>query len=157
VGSVAAATPASAFDLPAGLPVTVELTTPVNVDRFAAGDVIEGRLNKAIRDAHQKTLVPEGAVVHGRLMRVETRHSTPPEFTIALRWESIEVNGVKLPLSLRPDRRPAFNVSGPLRGLRQRGMAIELPQPGEGLYGVYHSRVDHWESGLRTEWLTARP
>jgi hypothetical protein len=93
-------------------------------------------------------------------MRVETRHSVQPEYTIALRWESVEIDGVKMPISLRPDRQPGISVSGlpgALVAMRRRGMAIELPRPGEGAYGVYHSRVGRVESGFRTEWLTARP
>ncbi len=147
--------PVPALDLPPGLPVTVETAAFIDANRAAAGDQIEGRLTKPIRDARQKTLVPEGAVVHGRLMRVEIRHSTPLEFTVALRWESIEVEGVRVPFSLRPDRRPGVGTT--LQGLRTRGMRIELPRPGEDQYGVYHSRADHWESGLRTEWLTGKP
>src|SRR5579871_529839 len=144
-----------ALDLPQGLPVTVEVNSPIDASRSAAGDHIEGRLTKAIRDG-QKTLVAEGAMVHGRLMRVETRHSMPPEYTAALRWETIEIDGTNSPVLLRPDRRsPNLGAIG--RGLRQRGMTIELPLPGEGSYGVYHSRTAVWEEHLKTEWLTFRP
>ena len=159
-GSVRAApgsTPAAFLDLPPGLPVTVELAATIHGDRAAAGDRIRGRLAKPLRDARQKVLAPEGTMVHGRLMRVETRHSSPPEFTVALRWESLEIDGVKLPFSLLPDRRPGNARLAPLGGLRQRGMTIELPLPGEGGYGVYHFRVEGVENGFRTEWLTARP
>ena len=159
-GDAPGSTPASTLDLPPGLPVTVDLITAIDSDQSAAGDVMEGRLTKPIRDARQKTLVPEGARVQGRLMRVETRHSVQPEYTIALRWESVEIDGVKMPISLRPDRQPGISVSGlpgALVAMRRRGMAIELPRPGEGAYGVYHSRVGRVESGFRTEWLTARP
>jgi hypothetical protein len=147
----------SALDLPPGLPVTLEVTAAIDGTQAAAGDRIEGRLAKPIRDAHQKTLVPEGTKVQGRLTRVEMRHSTPPEFTIALRWESLEINGEWRPFSLLPDRRTGSTGMLPLSGLRQRGMVIELPRPGEGAYGVYHSRTGRWESGMRTEWLTSKP
>lgn len=146
------------LDLSPGLSVTVDLGTPIDADRSAAGDQIDGRIAKPIVGARREILVPEGALVHGRLMRVETRHSTPPEFTVALRWEAIEVDGARVPLALRPER-GAGSLAGiiPGRGLRQRGMTIELPRPGEGSYGVYHSRAGHWEPGFRTEWTTAKP
>jgi hypothetical protein len=145
-------------DLPAGLPVTIGLTTAIN-DESAAGDRITGRLIKPVVDpARHVVLLPEGAAVEGRLMRVEVHHPKPTEFTIALRWETIEVNGRKLPLSVRPNR---LRMSPPeaTRGLlRPRGMTIELPLPGEERYQVYHFPGSHpvVYSGLQTEWLTER-
>jgi hypothetical protein len=156
-GAIQGSTPSAVPELPTGLPVTVELASTIYGDRAAAGDRIEGRLSKPIRNARQKTLVPEGSVVHGRLMRVETRHSAPPQLTVALRWESLEIDGVKLPVSLLPDRRPGNAGFTTVNALRRRGTVIELPLPGEGTYGVYHFRVEGVESGFRTEWLTGRP
>lgn len=145
---------APALKLPARLPVTVELTATIRGDQAAAGDRIEGRLANAIRDAKQQgTLAPEGALVLGRLMRVETRVS-PFDLTIALRWETLEVNGMKIPLSLVPNRRVGNPQKERRGGLRQRGVEIEMPLPGEGQYGIYHFPGGRVESGLRTEWLT---
>jgi len=145
---------AAALKLPPRVPVTVELTTSIRGDQAAAGDRIEGRLVTAIRDSQkQAALAPEGALVVGRLMRVETLVS-PLDLTIALRWETLEVNGMKIPLSLVPNRRignPQMERHG---ALRQRGLEIKLPLPGEGRYGVYHFPGGRVESGLRTEWLT---
>jgi hypothetical protein len=149
---------AKAPDLPAGLPLSIELATAIDPES-AAGDRIKGRLLKAVVDeARHAVLLPEGAAVEGRLIRVEVHHSRPTEFTIALRWETIELNGVKLPLSLRPNRR--VNVREATTGLlRTRGVEIELPLPGEERYQVYRfpgSRVVLY-GGFRTEWLTDRP
>jgi len=145
--------------LPAGLPFTVELTTAIQADRSAAGDRIEGRLAKPIRDARgQKTLVPAGALLEGRLMRVETRH-VHPELVVALRWETIDWNGSKIPFTPAPDRHIADLRSGGRDGLRQRGMAIELPLPSESRYGVYHFPGGSVAvpAGFRSEWVTAQP
>src|ERR1035441_10173428 len=79
--------PAATSGLPAGLPVSVELITEVRFGRAAAGDVIKGRLLKPIRDQRQETVVPEGAAVRGRLMRVETGYARGIEHTVALRSE----------------------------------------------------------------------
>jgi hypothetical protein len=145
---------ATALKLPPRVPVSVELTNMIRGDQAAAGDRIEGRLVNAIRDAKQQlTLVPEGALVVGRLMRVETLVS-PFDLTIALRWETMEVNGIKIPLSLVPNRRIGSPQMERRGALRRRGLEIELPLPGEGRYGVYHFPGGRVESGLRTEWLT---
>ncbi len=150
--------PAAPLGLPAGLAVSVELITPVRFGQAAAGDVIEGRLAKPIRDERLKTLLAEGAVVQGRLMRVEIAHARDMEHTVALRWEAVQTGGVMVPLSLLPNRRP---VDLRTRGnvLRTRGMEIELPLPSESRYGVFHlpGGRDVLESGFRTEWSTARP
>jgi hypothetical protein len=150
-----------AWDLPTGLPVTMELMSTIQGDQAAAGDPIEGRLAKPIRDQRQqKILAPEGAKVEGRLMRVEIRHSHPAQFTVALRWETIVVDGVKMPFSVLPNRRAAADPGkAGAGGLRRRGFEIELPLPGEGRYGVFHFSGEGavMQSGYRTEWLTAKP
>jgi hypothetical protein len=151
---------AALLELPAGLPVTVELTSaPVRGDQAAAGDRIEGRLVNAIRDPVQQTvLAPAGAVMAGRLMRVETRWGPPVEISIALRWETVEVDGTATPIGLIPNRRlsPVRAIRG---ALQRRGVEIELALPGEARYGVYHVNGEHGvlDSGFRGEWLTATP
>jgi hypothetical protein len=151
---------ATPLDLPGGLPVTVEFTSPaVRGDQAAAGDRIEGRLVNAIRDPVLQTVrVPAGAVVAGRLMRVETRWRHPVEITFALRWETVEVDGTPKPLRLTPKRLPP-PVRNPLGVLQRRGIPIELPLPGEERYAVYRVGGEHGvlESGFRSEWLTAKP
>jgi hypothetical protein len=159
--------------LPAGLPVIVDITTAIDSDRAAAGDRIEGRLAEAVQDAHGTTLVPEGAVLEGRLMRVETHHATALEgrlmgshnatsqgITIALRWETLAINGAKVPLSLRPSRRLGdSDAAAAATGLHSRGMEIDLPKPNESRYGVYHFSGERRvvQSGFRTKWSTAGP
>jgi hypothetical protein len=151
--------PAATLGLPAGLPVSVELITEVRFGRAAAGDAIKGRLLRPIRNQRQETVVPEGAAVRGRLMRVETGYARGIEHTVALRWDAVEVGGAMEPLSLLPNRRPADLRTGARNGLRSRGMEIELPLPGEGRYGVFHlpGGRDVLESGFKTEWYTAKP
>ncbi|SPE34031.1 conserved hypothetical protein [Candidatus Sulfopaludibacter sp. SbA3] len=139
----------SPVPLPPGLPVSVELTTPIPFDQAAAGDRILGRLAEPIRGAQWVMLAPAGAIVEGRLMRLETRPSRGAGVTVALRWETVEVNGVKVPLSLLPNRQI----------LRVRGMEIALPPPGTERYAFFHFSEQRTgvDRGLRTEWLTAQP
>jgi hypothetical protein len=146
-------------EIPAGLPVSIELTTALDPES-AAGDRLQGRLLRDVADPVRHAVVlPEGARVEGRLMRVEVHHPAPPEFSIALRWETVEIDGVKLPLSLRPSRQVSVAGAAAKGMLHPRGILIELPRPGEERYQTYHfpgSRVALY-SGFRTEWLTARP
>ncbi len=138
-----------------GLPVSADITTAIDCNRAAAGDRIDGRLAKAIADKGQ-TLVSAGARLEGRIMRVATRHSQPAAVTLAVRWETLEWDGVKVPLSLLPDRRrPSKDTAvGIPRG---KGLEFELPQPGDERYGVYHFSGEFLvlPGGYRTEWITA--
>ena len=151
---------AAPLDLPPGLPVMVELTSPpVRGDQAAAGDRIEGRPVNAIRDPVQQTIrVPAGAAMVGRLMRVETRWGPPAEITFALRWETVGIDGTLTPIELKPSHRvqPTRATRG---GLQQRGIEIELPLPGEERYQIYHVSGEHGalDSGFRSEWVTAKP
>jgi hypothetical protein len=148
----------AAIPLPAGLPVHVELTTPIDGTRAAAGDRIAGRLIDPIETAQKRTLVAAGAVVDGRLMRVENGRLPTDQLTIALRWEAVDVDGVKTPLTLTPDRRRSGLRITETGGLRRRGEEFELPATGEGRYGVFHfpGRDVRVPAGLKSEWLTAK-
>src|SRR5262249_12128207 len=129
--------PAKPLELPGGLPVSIEMTSALNPES-AAGDRIQGRLAKAVIDPAKHTvLLPEGAALEGRLMRVEVHHPKPTEFTLTLRWETIELDGAKRTIVLLPNRK--VNIKEATRGLlRPRGVEIELPLPGEERYQVYH-------------------
>jgi hypothetical protein len=155
------------LELPAGLAVSIDLDTAIDSAHAAAGDRIEGRLAKPIRSQDRQTLVPQGAKMVGRLMRVEVEHLPPARVTVVLRWETIDMDGASKPLVLIPNRqaKPAMQAGGlaglaeALGDLRRRGTQIELPPPGEEHYCVLHFAGEYRmiESGLRTEWLTAKP
>jgi hypothetical protein len=158
--AAASAVPAApqTADLPPGLPVIIELTDSIHGDRAAAGDLIGGRLLQPIRDQAGAVLAPAGAALEGRLMRLETRHGRSPETVVSLRWETLEIGGTKVALSLLPKRKTA-DLKTPATGVRQRGIEIELPAPSDVRHGVYHFPGEHpvVESGYRTEWTTAGP
>jgi hypothetical protein len=141
---------------PAGLPVSIDLVTAID-DNAAAGDQIEGRLAKPVRDAQGAVLLAEGAAVRGRLMRVEIRHGKKPESVLSIRWETVEIDGVRKTIALLPNRRvSALKVAEGV--LRQRGIEIELPPVTDVGYGVYHFPGEHVAlyAGFRTEWVTLR-
>ena len=141
------------LNLPAGLPVTVELTTAIVLAVAAAGDRVEGRLSKPIVDDQKRTLVPEGTVVHGRMMRVEKAYFPRVEYTVALRWETVDIAGVASPFSLMPNwRQPEAHGS-------RAGTEIVLPLPTETRYSAIHVAEQHpvLDGGYKSEWLTAKP
>jgi hypothetical protein len=162
--SAKSASAANSPQWPVGLPVLIEVTDPIDSATAAAGDRIHGKLVQPIKDQQGRTLVAQGTPVMGRLMRVEVRHPSP-QVTIALRWETMEFGGQAVALALTPNRqaKPGNNIQlggvAALAGLKRRGVEFELPLPGEERFNVYHFPGKHAtvESGLRTEWTTAKP
>jgi len=152
------AAPPEPLKLPLGLPISIEILAEIHAAEAAAGDMFEARLKKPILDQRQKLLVAAGARIDGRLMRVELRHANP-EYTVAMRLETIEIDGVKHPLSVTPNRRTRDLRTTTKGGLRDRGIEIELPLPSETHYGVYHfSGVNAViPRGFETQWTTATP
>lgn len=155
------ATPSS--DWPTGLRVIVEVAAPVDLATAAAGDAIQGRLAEELRNARDGALIPAGTPVAGRLLRVETRHVSPVRLTVALRWESLTLNGRSVPLPLAPDYSakfgwPAADSAG-ISNLVRRGGEFELPLPGEVRSWILTYSGDHHiiETGTRTQWLTTKP
>lgn len=148
----------AAVDFPAGLAVSVELAGVIHSNRAAAGDVVQGRLGKPVVDPQGAVLAGAGAGLEGRLMRVETRHGSRPEVVIALRWETIEMNGAMRPITLLPNRRLGDLKIAERVGIRRRGVEIELPAASDTRHGVYHFPGHDVvvESGFRTEWTTAQ-
>jgi hypothetical protein len=150
----------AATNLASGLSVAVVLTSTIDADQAAAGDRIEGVLDAPIYDLEKKTiLVDKGKLVEGRLMRVEKRYASPSEVTIVLRWETMEVDGVKAPITLAPDWHTASKMVDSPGELRKRPMGIILPRQDESRYAAYHIPGEHVivRGGLRSEWFTAKP
>jgi hypothetical protein len=82
---------ARALPFPAGLTVTVALDAPVT-DRAAVGELIEGHVaGNAI--FHGKTVIPNGAAVHGRIRRMEHYGDMGGYFTLGFEFTEIEAGG----------------------------------------------------------------
>jgi hypothetical protein len=89
--------------LPPGLHFTGRIVTPVDSETAAAGDPIEVVLRKPLRDG-KNSIAPAGALLHARLVRVEQQAAG---FTIiALRFETMELNGTTIPLRATADLTP---------------------------------------------------
>jgi hypothetical protein len=93
-GAAGAKTPLQ--PLPGKVRLSIGLTTPINTEIAAAGDAVDGVVLKS------STLVKAGDRVHGRIMRLEQMMVPTPRWSVALRFDRIERNGVEQPINLRP-------------------------------------------------------
>jgi len=80
--------------IPAGLPVKVTLSQAVT-GKMAIGSPIEGRVAGAVSAKGGPVEIPDGAVVRGRVRRLEWR-SESRGFLLALEFTDVEVNGTRL-------------------------------------------------------------
>ena len=95
---VSAAAPSSGrghVSLPIGLPVTLSLADPIDTKTAAAGDPVAANVVKPVlRPGSGEVLIPAGAVVRGRIRRVEHYLLPEPYFRIAASFNRVEVQGM---------------------------------------------------------------
>lgn len=91
------------------LPVTLRLTTPIT-DESAVGMLIEARVSGDVRQKG-KVVLPDGAVVRGRIRRLE-HYKEGAEFIVGLEFTEVETNGG--PLRFYAD----FLKMDPIPGIR---------------------------------------
>jgi len=91
--------PAPAPPLPAGLHFSVHVTTPIDIDKAAAGDPIEAVLTAPMHDKKKAVVAPTGALLHGRLRTVKVWMSAFNTVQIGMQFESIEIGGRSVPLN----------------------------------------------------------
>jgi len=77
-----------AVSLPAGTAVRMKLETPISTTTSKAGDTFSGRVTQAV--VHEdKTVIPVGASVQGKVVRVSEPRRIKGKPTIELRPESV--------------------------------------------------------------------
>jgi hypothetical protein len=160
-GDAGAGDPQIPMPLPAGLPVTIDLTGTIDTATAAAGDPFSGRLAKPIVDRSHKVLAPRGAAVHGRIRRLIWRLQPPYTEVIQLEVDTIEIGGAEVPIRLtRKDDsrlRPTRTVS--VRALGEPNGELPTAEPGHEASRrslLLHKNGKHWvlHDGFRTEWET---
>ncbi len=89
--------------LPPGLPVSLVFTAPIDSDTAAAGDTISATVTEDVVSG-SKVLAPAGAIVTGRIVRMEHQlavmengHRLPQAFVISVAFDTLEVKGVVSP------------------------------------------------------------
>ena len=135
---------AGVAEVPAGLSFSFELRTPIAADTAAGGDAFAGRLAGPLRDRLGRVLAPAHAVVEGRLLRVENRHTAPPGSVLVLRLRTVQIGGVKVPLVADRVVRVA------------KGERVEPPFSWESHAGLFRLAGEHgvMKAGTRSEWVT---
>lgn len=120
--------------IPVGLKVVLRLTGPIDTQLIAAGDMISARVQDPVTDPIAHTIViPAGAIVRGRIVRMEHRLRPARRFVISVEWAQLEDHNVVAPFSARinepaqfQNRRHTLWLSPP-GNLRKREGSFILP------------------------------
>ncbi len=144
-GEVQAAAPTR--PLPAGLSLSLELTSPIDTDTVAAGDVVTAKLSKPVRNS-KKVLVPAGAVVQARVVQMQHWLIEPRHFAICLMLELLRVGGVATRL---------YGGLRPKAGSTNKD--IDLPPPGQCVAFVFRTNESRYivAAGYQSSWVTGEP
>ena len=135
---------ASVPPVPAGLALSLALTEPIDLGTAAAGDVVNARLRRAVREPHSKAiLAPAGSTAHLRVVEMQRWLDSPPEFKIGLVLESLTAGG----------------ISRPLNAVIHREGVLILPALGQSpLVAIFkfpaHKPPYRVPAGFQTDWLT---
>jgi len=148
--------------IPAGLPFTLALATPIHADTAAAGDEIRETFSKAVLDPKSsQVLIPAKAAVHARIVRMQYWPGAPHRFVIGVLLETVDVGGVSSPLYARPE--PFKMPEKKPAGFATRGTPIALTPPNQpknvGTF-VFFTHASHGyivPAGFESKWLTAPP
>jgi hypothetical protein len=97
---------ASARSISSSLPVPgtvleLRMATKIDSDKNAAGDPIETRLVKPVKDSEGHTIAA-GTVVRGHLARMENIYGPHPRIVIAIRLDEMVVRGKPVKVTLHP-------------------------------------------------------
>ncbi len=149
------ADPAVPMTLPAGLPVSLALAAPIDTETAAAGDIVVEKVRKAVR-VHKsgEVLIPEGATVRGRIIRMRHWLDSPRRFEISIRLETWEGGGVSTPVYAKA----ATDYETLNSGLHRR-MPIVLPpagQPATVATFAFAASGDRYvvKRGFESNWIT---
>ncbi len=108
----AAAAPATGrarVSVPIGISVTLSMAEQIDSATAAAGDPITATVTRpVVRPGSGEVLIPAGAVVRGRIRRVEHYLSPEPYFRIAVAFNRVEVQGAASPFFARHEADPVL-------------------------------------------------
>jgi hypothetical protein len=135
-----------ALSLSPGIILRIAFRSAVDSTISFAGDPVEGQLVDAVQARDGTVLAPKGAIVCGRIVRVEERFMPSQFVTIGIKFQTLAASGVEIPvkLSLAP---------------RSREEAVNGPEERRKGIGIFLSRSDRLVIGrhIVSEWTTGRP
>lgn len=143
--------------LPEGLWLSLETTKPIDTETAAAGDIVNFKLRKPVRDPKTKRLLaPAGAAVQGRILGMHHYVKRPARFTIDIALESLETGGALTPLFAR-FKRPS---TGPRSGFTLQALAIAQARhsPAAAPF-VFMTDQPRYQvpAGHQSDWETIKP
>jgi hypothetical protein len=145
-----------ALIIPQGLPFQVALTQGIDTSTAAAGDPVKAKLITPIQD-RSKVLVPMGATVAARIVRIRQFYGSVPTVSLDLALETVKVGGVSVRLTATPDigRRFPKKKSGTLRRRVELGTIRSLEDRSANF--VFRDARQPYliSSGLESMWVTA--
>ena len=146
-----AASKAALQPLPPKVRLLIGLSKPIHSDTAAAGDAVEGVLLRDVTDKKLGTLARVNDRVHGRILRLQQWMSPPPRWYVAIRFDTIERNGIEVPLSLKPVDDGDRSAQRVRTGLSRQ--AMERPE-GAGVF-VFTERGNLvLDRDFQSEWET---
>ncbi len=150
---------AGGFQLPSGVAFKVTFTQAIDSAAAAAGDKIIGKLSSPIRDASKKVLVPEGATVTARILKLEHSAGSPPVLDMVVKLETVTVAGQPRPLTAsKSSGSKRFEVEpGQLRRINL-GPLTPATDRTSGAFEFRNAGDDYViKSGLESDWTTLAP
>jgi len=151
--------------LPPLLSVDITLDSDIELEKAAIGDSIRGVLARPIREGGRAVL-PQGAIVQGRLVRLERSAQPFQHFVVGLEFHTLETSDTSFDLfATMQDAGPAPGLLlqakrlDPVFTRKRTGrldiLVREKPR-GEGIlhWDAKHARIHR---GLRMRWVTVDP
>jgi hypothetical protein len=92
---------ATQAQLPKGLHLRIGLTSPIRSETAAAGDAVTGVVLHEVKDRTLGIVARENDVVHGRILQLEHQMYPFPRWLLAIRFDTLEHDGVEHPLALK--------------------------------------------------------
>jgi hypothetical protein len=142
--------------LPVGLPVSLALASSIDTETAAAGDVLMEKVRKAVRaNRSDDVLIPEGATVRCRIVKMRHWLDSPHRFEIAIRLETWEAGGLSTPIYAKPANVYEIVASQ----MHRRRIPIVLPPAGEPASVatfVFQTSRDRYvvPRGFESNWIT---
>jgi hypothetical protein len=162
--STASAVPSDLL-LPQGALVELSLDANLNPAAMGLGDRISASVARTTKDGNRVS-IPQGAVVRGRLVRLEKQSMPFPIYEIGLEFDTLETDGRSIPFSA------SMVEAGPAAGLLQQTKRLDptfnprsksrmdiLVREFQHGQGILHWDARHGviQRGLRMKWRVEAP
>lgn len=135
-----------------GMPITLALTSPIDTETAAAGDPVSAKVVKAVSTGDGKALIPAGAVVRGRITRLEHHLFPQPYFLVALSFNRLVEGEISSPFAAKHDVNPEL-AKELGASLKSYGRGIDFWDVGTFLFPTKKPRYI-LPAGVEMKWET---